>query len=209
MEKKRYIFDLDGTLLTADYSFEKDFFHSLYGEDASLLLSHIETYLEKFERSHIQYDIDSLAKYLSKKTGLSVSKKVVCDWINLIGEVPDTMEEGVFDLLENLKQRDKSLVVLTNWFSKSQESRLRRAGIYSYFDAIYSGEYVLKPHEVAYICARGSFNPSECVLIGDNLENDYIGPRAAGIESILYDKNDCHHNSLVKVKRMNDVIHKF
>lgn len=32
MEKKRFIFDLDGTLLKSDYSYEHDYFESVLGK---------------------------------------------------------------------------------------------------------------------------------------------------------------------------------
>ena len=42
-------------------------------------------------------------------------------------------------------------------------------------------------------------------MIGDSVDKDYIGPRACGMDSVLYDKNDIHHKTLVKVKNMNEI----
>ena len=209
MDKKRFIFDLDGTLLSCDYKrMEEDFFYLLFGEDGIDLVDNIGQLLTDYEKSHVYYNIGALADYLSKHTNLDFTSQVINEWINIIPTVPDFLEEGIIDTLEYLKMSGYSLVVLTNWFGESQIPRLQNAGIIDYFDYIVSGDLKLKPHSGAYLKAMGDYYPEECVMIGDGLLNDYIGPRSMGIESILYDKDDIHHKNIVKVKRINEMINK-
>ena len=205
MKKERIIFDLDGTLLTSNPSLEREYFQSIYNDRASILLDQLGDLLDTYENFFPKYDVDLLAHYLSEKTGLNISPKVVSEWIHIIAYVPDTMEEGVMDTLEHLKSHNKSLAVLTNWFSITQHTRLKRAGLYDFFDQIYTGEQFLKPLKKSYYTAIGIYHPDDCLFVGDSVNRDYIGPRACGMESILYDKNDIEHQSIKKIKRMNEL----
>ena len=210
MEKQRYIFDLDGTLLTCNYgSVEHDYFQSIFGDDSRSFTPYVGKLLDEYEKTFPNYDKKVLSGFLSRKTGLSFTPEIIAGWINIISDIEDTLEDGVGDVLEHLKKKDKSLVVLSNWFGESQIPRLKNAGIYDYFDEILTGEYQLKPHKSAYIIARGDFSPEQCIFIGDQLNKDYVGPRACGMESVLYDKKDEYNENMVKIKRMNEIIKKY
>ena len=67
----------------------------------------------------------------------------------------------------------------------------------------------LKPRKDAYMSAKDRFSSSECVFIGDHLDKDYIGPRAYGFDSILYDKDDRYSANLVKIKSMKEMIERY
>ena len=73
--KKRFIFDLDGTLLHGDYISERDYFRSVLNkEDAEkFLLLYFEKLCE-YESLHQKYDYSSLSKFLSEKTGVNINK---------------------------------------------------------------------------------------------------------------------------------------
>ena len=74
---------------------------------------------------------------------------------------------------------------------------------------MYAGDKFLKPSSEAFNAARGNFTPEECLMIGDNIVKDYAGARANNIESVLYDKDDVQHKSVVKVKRINEIIDRY
>ena len=209
MKKKRIIFDLDGTLLTGDFSLEKKYFSDLYGDNAKKLNEKIGSYLDEYERTYHKYDVVSLSHFLTIKSGLVIPVGVVLGWIDVMKDVSDTMEDGVLKTLEYLKKKDVSLAILTNWFGDTQLCRLKRAGILEYFDHIYTGEFVLKPHKNAYLTAKGDFSESECLFLGDNLDKDYIGPRTVGVDSFLYDKSDIYGDNVAKIKRIDKLIDKY
>ena len=194
MEKKRFIFDLDGTLLTGDFRLERDYFEKVYGNSATIFVDNIPKYLDEYENGFEKYDITLLSKYLSKKSGLPVTEEIVEGWIDIPWSSLDKEEVGIKDTLEYLKNQGK---------------RLENSGLYSYFDDIYTGDTYLKPHKESYLYAKGEYTPQECLVIGDSLERDYIGPRATGIDSILYDKDDKHHKSIVKIKKMKELMKKY
>lgn len=205
MEKKRFIFDLDHTLMTADYGVEKEYFKSVLVDNVESFTKGIPTLLNEYEKTHCRYEIGNLSEYLTKHTGLSIDESIIRGWIDSFGNCPSVIEDGVIDTLEYLKSKNYSLVVLTNWFLESQNQRLKNSSLRDYFDSIYAGDCVLKPREMAYQAAMDGYKSNECVYIGDNLEKDYVGPRICGIESILYDKEDKHNNNIVKIKRMNEI----
>ena len=209
MKKERYIFDLDGTLLTSDYHLERELFSDLFGECSYLLNSKVGEYLEEYERKFPFYEVELLSKFLSDKTGLSITPNIIREWIKITGDDPGVMEDGVIETLDYLKSQDKSIIVLTNWFFDSQMPRLRDSGLLEYIDDIFAGDCFLKPRKEAYLGCRDQFDTEDCIMIGDNLDKDYIGPRACNMESILYDKNGNHHKNVVKVKKISDIIDRY
>ena len=203
---KRYVFDLDGTLMTGDYSKTDNYFVDIYGTQAYDLSNNMGHYLSRYERMFERYDIDTLSKYLSMKSNLPISPRVIREWIEAMDSILDMKEEEVGTVLESLKSNDKSLVVLTNWFGRTQIPRLERAGLLDYFDEVYSGDQVLKPHKKAYYKAAGEYNVDEVVFIGDNTDFDYIGPKSCGYDAILYDKKDIQHETIRKVKKLGEIL---
>ena len=205
MEKKRFIFDLDHTLLFADYQVEKDYFRDIFRSDADSFVSDVVGLLYEYEKIYPKYDLDILSNFMTEKTRLDFNKDVINGWIEIFGNCDNRIDDGVLETLEFLKSRDISIAVLTNWFKKSQEMRLKNSGLLEFIDDIYAGDFNLKPRREAYISARDRFNNSECVFIGDNLEKDYIGPRIYNMASILYDKDDVHNDNLIKIKRIDEI----
>ena len=203
---KRVVFDLDGTLLTGSFEFEKIYFTDLYGEAAKEMIDNMGKFLDEYEKTFPRYHHEWLSRYLSNKSGLNVTEKIIDGWIDVMSTVPDTMEDCVIETLEKLKRKDCSIAVLTNWYSRTQVPRLRKSGILHYFDNVYTGDFVLKPHMNSYLWAKDDFNIEDCLFIGDNLDKDYIGPRIYGFDSILYDKSDKQSKVLKKIKRLDEII---
>ena len=206
MDKKRYVFDLDKTLLTYNPKYEREFFEKYFEEDTALFLRHLPDWLDRYENMVSTYDRETLAGYLSNCSGLVVTEELIDEWIDVLANGTDTMESNVIEVLEELKYQDKSLAVLTNWFRETQIPRLKRAGLYDYFDDIYTGEVFLKPHKEAYWGSIEFYHPDDCVFIGDHIMKDYIGPKSCGMDAILYDKKDEHHKTLCKVRDLSEII---
>lgn len=209
MKTQRLVFDLDRTLITSDPQLERDYFRSIYGEFGDAFVDQIPELLDVYENKFPRYDISMLAEYLTSKTDYHVTPKVVQDWVHILAGVPDTKEENVEEVLTYLKENDYSLAVLTNWFRDTQVPRLKKAGLLEYFDEVYTGDDFLKPQKIAYFTSLGDYRPEEAVFIGDSVNRDYIGPRACGMHSILYDKNNTHHKTLVKVKNLDELMKRF
>jgi HAD superfamily hydrolase (TIGR01549 family) len=94
------------------------------------------------------------------------------------------------------------LVVLTNFFTVAQETRLKRFGIRDYFKEVYGADDNSKPNKAAYIMAANKTKLNECLFVGDNLVNDYERPIELGMEAIWLTKEKTDKRS---IKNINDL----
>ena len=205
----RFIFDLDGTLLSMGYECEKEYFNSILGDKSFKFLESLPRLLDNYENDYSRYDEEMLSSYLTQNSGCNITVDVIRGWLKANEVMSDVMEDGVIETLEYLKSKGYSLVVLTNWFSDFQKDRLEKHNLIQYFDEIYTGEEYVKPHKRAYFNACGPFKLGECVVIGDTVYKDYIVPKCLGLDAILYDKNDKHPKHLDKVKRIDEIIKRY
>ena len=209
--KKRFIFDLDGTLLHGDFSRSIEYFKSvLTEEEAKKFFLIYPEYLTEFEKELGKYDYSILSKFYTEKTNINITPEIIDGWIKTNSIMNDKLLDETKSMLEYLKDKKKSLVVLTNWFKYTQEERLRNAGILEFFDGVYAGDLNLKPNEESYLNACGNYHVNECIMIGDTIEKDVIGPNKFGIDSIYYNPENKEYdkskilsiNSFDKIKEM-------
>lgn len=205
MKKKRFVFDLDYTLMVGRHDAELNYFRDVFRSDGDVFLENMIDLLHEYEKTYSRYDVELLSKFMTERTRLDFNENVVNGWIETYGNCENRLEEGVLETLEFLKSKGMSNAVLTNWFRKSQEMRLRNSGLLEFIDDIYAGDTILKPRSDAYLSARDRFKSTECVFIGDHLEKDYIGPRSCNMASILYDRDDTHSDNIIKIKRIDEI----
>ena len=187
MEKKRFIFDIDGTLLVPDWNYEKLYFDSVLEKfEFDIFYPQIPKLLEEYEKNFPRYDVVELSRFLTMKSGVLITPEIIIGWNKALGETKPEIIEGVVESLEYLKSKDKSLVALTNWFLEPQIERLKSSGIDSYFDNVYGGELGIKPSREAYMNAMGEFNIDSSIMIGDSLDFDVYGSGRIGMAAIFY-----------------------
>lgn len=200
---ERFILDLDGTLFTSDYDCEKEFFKEVLSKnDSKKFIPKIPELLNRYEELYPYYDVNLLSRFLTINSNVLITKDIVKKWIDLGASFPTELNSGVVETLEYLKQKDKSLAVLTNWFGKPQIKRLEDTGIYEYFDDIYTGDMYIKPHRKAYLNACKDYDIKDCTIVGDDYEKDYFVPKKLGMNAILYHPKD-------DFKESKDVIKSF
>lgn len=202
---KRYVWDVDETLLTGDWTTTDQYFIDRFGDAAKPFLDNMGPILAVYEKKFPRYNYADLSEYLKKTTKLDITPRDIAEWDQLVGELNDTIEDNALETVDYLRRQGASLVVLTNWFTESQSNRLKKAGLYPYFDAVYGGDTITKPHKEAYWMAAASYAPEEVRFIGDNVDNDYIGPKSCGMDAVLYDKKDRHHKTLKKVRNLSEL----
>ncbi len=187
---KKYIFDLDYTLLIPDWSKEDDYLKKhIPLEKQQDFFKQKQSILNQYEFQFPKYDPKTLSAFF-KDYGFDISEEVINGWMIYNGEnIIDEVVDGVIDLLKYLKAQNKEIVILTNWFSKTQIPRLKRAGIYDYIDAIIAGEDAMKPSLESFKRAIGTTRKEECIMIGDSIKSDKLGAENAGIDSYIIDKN--------------------
>ena len=150
---KRLIFDIDGTLITG-VSFDKAITNSLleFGifskENKQKFIYAISTY----ENYHKEYEQNQYLQYFSQTLGCNLDKNFLNTFFRNLGmyAIPDDNQE-LIETIDKLS-RKYELVLLSNYFEKSQRGRLEHIGIDKYFSEYY-GEKICKPDRQAYIDA--------------------------------------------------------
>ena len=187
MEKKRFIFDIDGTLLVPDWNYEEEYFSSvLNSSDYELFLPQIARLRESYEKKFPRYNVSDLSRFLTSESGVMITPEIINGWNKALGDTNPEIIDGVVESLDYLKSRDNSLVVLTNWFLEPQIERLKSSGLDSYFDFVYGGELGIKPSPEIYKIACGEFDIDSSIMIGDSLDFDVYGPARIGMDAIFY-----------------------
>jgi putative hydrolase of the HAD superfamily len=96
---------------------------------------------------------------------------------------------GAIEVLDYLKSRYK-IHLITNGFDKVQHQKLKHSNIDHYFETVITSEFAgyKKPQKEIFHFAINEVSayPSNCIMIGDNIENDVIGAHKAGIDQIFY-----------------------
>lgn len=201
---KKYIFDIDYTILIPDWSKEDDYF-KLYIplEEQEEFFKCKQDILNKYERDFPKYNTKTLSDYFGKY-GFTVTEGVINGWMLYNGEtIVDEVVDGTLALFEYLKENDKEIVILTNWFSGTQIPRLKRAGLLQYIDKIVAGENAMKPGLKSFELAIGETEKEDCIMIGDSIRSDKAGADNVGIDCYIVDKNHTIQD-LYEVIRSNE-----
>lgn len=188
---KRIIFDIDNTLIDVPKSIEEgyqqvlDKFNINYkGSDLYEAIGTYET-CSKYKK----YDRDELIKVINDYLNINIDKVFFDEYLKMYDNLETKLNDGVKETLEYLSKKYE-LVCLTNWFTESQENRLRKLDILKYFKEIYGTDKVMmKPLPESYMSAIGNFKPEECLMVGDNLNVDIKVPFELGINVYHLNKN--------------------
>ena len=196
---QKYIFDLDGTILQADWDMEDKFFETILDKESYELFHQDEMKtVNDYEKAHDKYDIYKLSEFY-KSRGMNLTPDHIRQWIEFNAYLlHDEIDEKIYELFDILKEDNKEIILLTNWFGKTQRERLRRKNLLDYFDDIVSGDMALKPNIESYDLAVQNTPKDECIMIGDNYKKDYLGAINYGINAyLLNEENDI--NKLLEV----------
>ena len=192
---KKYMFDIDYTILIPDWSKEDDYFkeHILENEQEEFFKNK-QSILNKYEQEFPRYNTKTLSDYF-KSYGFTVSEDTINGWMIYNGEtIKDEVVDGVVDLFKYLKENNKEIVILTSWFSGTQIPRLKRAGLFNYIDKIVAGEDAMKPGLESFELAIDDTNKKDCIMIGDSIRSDKVGADNALIDSYIVDKEHTIRN---------------
>ena len=202
---KKYIFDLDYTLLIPDWSKEDDYLRkSIPEEQQEEFFQQKQNILNKYELNFPKYDFKTLSDCF-KSYGFTVSEETIRGWMIHNGEtIEDEVVDGVMELLEFLKVSGKEIIILTSWFSGTQIPRLKRTGLYSYIDKIVAGEDAMKPDLESFELAIGDTAKEDCIMIGDSIKSDKAGAENAGVDCYIVDKEHSIRDLLQMVMGSNE-----
>lgn len=203
---KRLIFDVDGTLIT-NVNFADAIKRTLIKinayskENFNSFLDSINTYEDKFNN----YNIKDYTQHISSAINKNLSEEFLNVFFEELKNAIPTKNEKLIKAMEELSN-EYELVLLTNYFSKSQMNRLNNMGIGQFFSLCY-GEKLIKPNRKSYINACGKYLPSECVIIGDDLKLDIEEAQKVGLNTIFVNtKNIKNYNvNTIEVKKVEEI----
>ena len=189
--KNRLIFDVDDTLIP----WKKSYYINLKKllKKNGIKLSWLRFYktlksIEEYEKTHDCWNMKEFKVCISKISNIEMDDEKVELFLSWLKNCLDDVASK--ELIETLKYLSKKyeLVVLSNSFKVVQDERMKKFGIRKFFKELYCGDEFMKPSKKAYLKACGRFNPSDCIIIGDNLNFDVIEPSKLGISPIYVNK---------------------
>jgi len=174
----RPIEELERAIARTEQEFSESNYRSRYGE-----VSHTE-YWERWDTQ--------VLTYLRVSEEENLAKQVKARWYDHANCVayPDTMAT-----LDRLKQMDLKLGLISSAYEEDIDAILEKAGIAKgLFDIVVGVNTIKKekPHPDVFRYALSKLNvePSETLLVGDHIENDYKGAEAVGIHALLIQRED-------------------
>jgi phosphoglycolate phosphatase len=194
MSKLSIIFDMDGTLIDSGtaisnaVNYVRDF-HSLPPLDKNALLQamndphiHSPTYFyntQEFTQKQIELFDEYYNEYCLRDLELYY---------------------GIYNLLEDLKNKDVVMSVATNASSFYASDMLESVDIKKFFEIIVGADMVKNPKPSAdmilYTQENSSIDLSNAILIGDSLKDQYAA-KNAGIDSILVNWGFSDHTDAI------------
>ena len=108
---------------------------------------------------------------------------------------------GMLEVITFIKEFSQ-IALITNGIKDVQRMKIKNANLEKYFDYIFvSGEVGSgKPNHVFYnhVIKTVNSEPENMIMIGDNLQNDYFGAIASGINAIYFSKKEVNYEVLQK-----------
>ncbi|MFC1752930.1 HAD-IA family hydrolase [Thermoproteota archaeon] len=201
---KLFIFDFDDTLEDFKECFEKTYVkisrlmekkHGVPEKTAYKVLADVDRYFElkcvggspKWGDRHIWFD------EFAKRTNIRLSKKEIKDLVVLYWDTVlkhAKQMPNAEKLLKYLQQRYLiALMSDTDGDLKVKMDRIRKVGLYDYFDLITTSDMTgeNKPSKKFYdlILKKLKTSPEECVMVGDKPQVDLKFAKELGMKTIL------------------------
>jgi FMN phosphatase YigB (HAD superfamily) len=186
--------DIDDTIMDWEEEYDKSFYSAFQkfglkcSEETKAKI--IELISPEYEKNHDYFTKELMIKFINEKTNLNLPIEFIDGILRELWDtVPKKMNEDIYNSIVELSKKYE-MVVLTNWFEEEQRVRLEKVGLYGkYITKVFAPEFFkMKPHKESFIAACENHMPSECVMIGDNLETDVKGAINAGLHAIHYNK---------------------
>ena len=166
---------------------------------------------EQYAKGEVTKDFLSLERFLYPlrivgNEDVELAKKMGDDFLHRTA-MQSNLVDGALEMLEYLRSKGYILSIISNGFVEVQYTKLRRSGLLPYFFNVFLSEEVgyQKPDVRFFqtVLERLKARPTECLVIGDNLQTDIQGAENANINAVLY-CSDAY--SLSKVEFMGQII---
>lgn len=210
---KNYIFDLYGTLIDIKINENKRYlydkmsefyaFHNAFYTPAEFKSEYKKLCKKEASKvkklSGIEYPdikIENVFLQLFKNKGIDADIDLAIHagrFFRIISTKYLKLYDGVIELLDTLKKKNKKIYLLSNAQSIFTEPEMKVLKIYDYFDGIVfsSDEGVSKPDRKFYNVVLNRYNLSkeESIMIGNDHIKDIKGSYEAGLDSLYIHSN--------------------
>lgn len=207
---KKIIFDLDNTLI----EWKDEYISALINTLKKLNINYsidkikqIDLAITEYENYNNTCSENNFLEFINKRCNIDLP----IEFVNILLEEQtncfEQFGDSEIDILEYLSNKYE-LIILSNWFTYTQEKRLEKAGILKYFSFVSGGDkHILKPSIEAFNMID---NPRECVMIGDNIKNDIEPAIELGMQAILItNKNvrkDLRYRKIRKLEELKEML---
>lgn len=198
---KRIIFDLDNTLIEWKEEYLSGIKKAVEEYNIDCSYKEIDALDATYEKNYNFYSIKNFQEHIKNSLNLEVPEEFINKWLEYLGDTNGANPE-INKVLEYLSNKYE-LVVLTNWFQDCQAKRLETAGMRDFFLEVIGGDKYIKPNAKSYLSACGPHKPEECLMIGDNLEQDVIGALNTGLKAIYLSDNP--KPGIMTIKTLQDL----
>lgn len=205
-----YIFDLYGTLVDINTNEDKYYlwekmaeFYGYYGANytPSELKKGYKNGCELEKEKNSQFDcpeikVQNVFLKLFKDKGVDANMELAIhagQMFRIVSTKYIKLYDGVVDLLESLKEKNKKIYLLSNAQRIFTEHEMKLLDIYKYFDGIVfsSEEDCCKPDIKFYdvVLSRYNLKKDETIMIGNDEIADIKGSYEAGLDSLYIHAN--------------------
>ena len=202
---KRIIFDIDNTLMDFPKDFEIGFKKVLDKFNLDISSKQLYDAVGTYEKNkdNIYYNKEKLLDTINEVLGLNLSIEFMDEFFNMYNKLITPIPKETVDTLKYLKEKYQ-LFIISNWFTHSQKSRLKEAGILEFFDEVYGTDIIpMKPRKECFEMVMGNLKVEECVMIGDNLEMDIKTPYEIGMN--VYHLNRFGTSKYPTIRKIEDL----
>jgi len=206
---KKVIFDIDNTLMDFPKHYEGEFKKVL--DKFNIKVKPIELYKAvgayEIDGNYVYYDKEKLMNVVNKELNINLGLDFLEEFFNMYDKLITPIPKETIDTLKYLKSKYK-LAIISNWFTDSQKSRLKEAGILDYFDEIYGTDIIpMKPRKECFMSVVGDLKLEECVMIGDNLEVDIKVPYEMGMNVFHLNKfGTSKYPTIRKIEELKEML---
>ena len=180
---KKVIFEMDETLLPKT-SFDIDqrvVKQCVEKDEVKTFLRMYPLLLQSYAKSYQKYDIRSLCAYFLK-LGYFLKEEDLKKIITSANS-KEVASEIAYQLLSELQDQNKDLVLLTRGFREVQQKRLEQTKLLLYFKKVIYGDDILKPNIEAYQMAAEETPFENCLMVGNLVYEDYRLPKGLGMQA--------------------------
>ncbi len=176
-------------------------FYKLYADYNKILW-------EKYGKGEVTKEFVAFERFRNPLAQVNITDDELAERMNkrFLSLLPTktALKPYALELLNYLKNNNKTVTLISNGFSDVQEKKMKSANLNRYFDhIIYSEDVgVLKPNRKIFEFAlkKNNAQPYEAVMIGDNYNADILGAIHCGIDAIFL------NNTTEKVEQQDKVI---